>query len=86
MRGFSKGIKQFAPLLIVELHSPEQDKEVGNFLKENGYSAYRFDTFKKLEFTFIKDLDKVYPSADGIWGSIFCIPPGKKLDDFTFDK
>jgi FkbM family methyltransferase len=86
LRGFSRGIKAFLPLLIIELHSPEQDRQVGKFLQENNYTAYRFDTFSKLKFELIGDLNKTHPSPDGIWGSIFCIPPGKKLEDFSFDK
>ncbi len=50
LRGFARGIKKFLPLLMVELHSGEQDSEVGKFLLENGYTAYRFDTFSKLKF------------------------------------
>jgi len=86
LKGFSRNIDRFLPLMIIELHSPEQDKEVGQFLQLHGYTAYRFDTFAKLEFTLIKDLTKVYPSPEGIWGSIFCLPPGKKMGDFSFNK
>ncbi len=86
LSGFSQGIKKFLPLMIIELHNPEQDIEVGKFLLKNGYTAYRFDTFSKLKFDLIRDLNKTYPSPEGIWGSIFCIPPGMKLEDFSFDK
>jgi len=72
--------------MIIELHSPEQDKEVGKFLKDHGYSAYRFDTFRKLKFIPIRDFDKVYPDQDGVWGSLFCLPPGKQLENFSFVK
>jgi FkbM family methyltransferase len=86
LRGFSKGLEKYKPLMIIELHSPEQDLEVGKVLAEKGYTAYRFDTFKKLQFTEIKDLYKSYPQPEGIWGSIFCIPPGKKLSDYSFSR
>lgn len=86
LHGFSKNIDKFRPLMIIELHSPEQDLMVGQFLQKHGYTAYRFDTFAKLAFTAIKDLNKVHPDPDGIWGSIFCLPPGKKLDNYTFNK
>jgi len=86
LKGFEKNIERFFPLMIIELHSPEQDKVVGEFLQLHGYSAYRFDTFAKLKFEPIIDFTKVYPSPGGIWGSIFCLPPGKKLGDYSFDK
>lgn len=86
LNGFSKYIDQFQPLMIIELHSPEQDAIVGKFLNEHGYSAYRFDTFKKLHFVRIKDFGSPFPSPDGIWGSIFCLPAGKPLEQFTFTK
>jgi FkbM family methyltransferase len=86
LRGFSKGIMEFKPLMIIELHNPEQDLEVGKTLAEHGYTAFRFDTFRKLEFTQIKDFYKSHPHPDGVWGSLFCIPSGKKLSDYSFDK
>jgi FkbM family methyltransferase len=86
LMGFSKYIGQFMPLMIIELHSPEQDKMVGQFLQQHGYTAYRFDTFAALSFTFIKNMNKVYPEPDGIWGSLFCLPPGKELEHFSFNK
>ncbi|MBV4357801.1 FkbM family methyltransferase [Pinibacter aurantiacus] len=84
--GFSKNIERFNPLMVIELHNPEQDRLVGSFLKQHGYTAYRFDAFANLEFTLVKDLTKGYPAADGIWGSVFCLPPGKNLSDFNFSK
>ncbi len=86
LRGFSMGVKKYLPLMIIELHSPEQDQEVGKFLLDNDYKAYSFDTSRKLKFDLIEDLTKTHPSPEGIWGSIFCVPPGKKLEDFSFDK
>jgi len=86
LQGFSKNIDQYSPLMIIELHSPEQDRMVGQFLQNHGYTAYRFNTFAKLAFTAIKDLNKVHPDPSGIWGSIFCLPPGKKLDNYSFNK
>lgn len=86
LRGFSAGIDKFQPLMIIELHNPGQDAEVGRFLKTHKYSAYRFEPFSKLAFAGVKDFDKGYPHPDGIWGFILCLPPGKKLDQFTFQK
>lgn len=86
LHGFSENIRLYHPLMIIELHNPEQDKIVGQFLEEYEYTAYRFDTFASLSFTLVKDLKKVYPDPDGIWGSLFCLPKGVKLESFNFDK
>lgn len=86
LRGFSACIDKFQPLMIIELHNPRQDAEVGQFLKAHRYSAYRFEPFKRLTFSEVKDFDKGHPHPDGIWGSIFCLPPGKKLDQYMFQK
>jgi len=84
--GFSESIGKFNPIMIIELHSPEQDKMVGRFLKEHGYKAFRFDPFAKLFFTQIRDMTKTHPDPDGIWGSILCLPPGKEISDYSFEK
>lgn len=84
LQGFSRGIGNKFPLMIIELHSVEQDLLVGKFLKKFGYTAYRFDPFKKLQFTKITDMDKGHPHPNGIWGSIFCVGPDKSIDQFTF--
>ena len=86
LRGFANCIKEYYPIMIIELHSPEQDKMVGAFLMEHDYTAFRFDTFAKLDLTPIRDLTKTHPDPNGIWGSILCLPPGKKLSDYTFEK
>lgn len=86
LRGFSRYIEKSFPLMIIELHSPEADRKVGEFLKFYQYKAYRFDTFKSLHFQEIKDLTLPYPHPDGIWGSIFCIGGGKTLNNFSFQK
>jgi len=86
LRGFSSTIGKYQPLMIIELHNPKQDMEVGDFLKANKYSVFRFDPFAKLHFDEVKDFTKSAPHPDGIWGTVFCVPPGKQLSDFNFDK
>jgi FkbM family methyltransferase len=86
LKGFTGNVEKFFPLMIIELHNPTQDSEVGKFLSFFKYKAYRFHPFKNLKFTEIKDLSKPYPAPEGIWGTLFCIGPGRKLENFTFDK
>jgi FkbM family methyltransferase len=86
LNGFAETIGQYLPVMIIELHSPEQDRIVGKFLHDNRYTAFRFDTFANLNFAEIRDFAKSHPAPEGIWGSILCLPPGKKLGDYTFEK
>lgn len=71
LEGLPKKIDHCYPEMIIELHNPEQDRRVGKFLYSHGYTAYRFDTFKKLKFEQVLDYKKVYPNSEGIWGTIF---------------
>ncbi len=86
LEGFVNNIEKSFPLMIIELHSPEADKKVGEFLKFYKYDAFRFDTFKGLRFEKIKNLELPYPHKDGIWGSILCCPQSKPLNSFQFKK
>lgn len=85
LKGYEKNIAKTFPAMVIELHSPEADKQVGQFLNFHGYTAYRFNTFNAIKFERIKDLSLPYPHRDGIWGSIFCLGPGKSLDNFQFN-
>ena len=65
--------------MIIELHNPEQDRMVGQFLQQHGYTAYRFDTFAALSFTFIKNMNKVHPETRWYLGeACFVCPLAKK--------
>ncbi|MEO8763500.1 MAG: FkbM family methyltransferase [Ginsengibacter sp.] len=85
LEGFSENIEKCFPEMVIELHNPGQDAKVGYFLKKYGYSAFRFDPFKRLAFSEIKSLDHPYPNSEGIWGTVFCIPPGKTLTSYRFE-
>lgn len=86
LNGFTKNIEKCFPDMIIELHSPEQDIEVGKFLKFYNYTAFRFDPFKKLKFTEIKNFDRPFPYEDGIWGSLLCLGPKKIIKSLSFNK
>lgn len=81
LRGFDNKINEKKPLLFIELHTPEQDREVGNFLMHHQYVAYRLtngSTENDLEIEGlkkVKDLSKTHPHPDGIWGHILAVHP-----------
>ena len=86
LEGYSNHIRDSYPDMIIELHNPEQDKSVGEFLHFFGYSAYRFDPFSKLKLIQVKDLKRTFPDPEGIWGTVFCIGPGKGIEQYSFLK
>lgn len=86
LKGFEKNVENCFPEMVIELHSPEADFEVGQFLKFFNYQAYRFEPFKKLQFEKIKNFDNVFPDKNGIWGTIFCIGPARNIEQYTFVK
>lgn len=79
LRGFGSKINKKKPVLFIELHTPEQDREVGDFLMQHEYVAYRLDAASteddlKIEgLKKIKDLSKTHPHLDGIWGNIMAV-------------
>jgi len=77
LEGFNKYLPQILPTMIIDLHTPEQDEQVGKILLENGYEVYRI--LKKRKLFKIKDLTKPYPHPNGIWGSIIAIHPSKNI-------
>jgi FkbM family methyltransferase len=79
LQGFSQQIAIKHPHLFIELHTPEQDKKVGSFLLEQGYVAYRLTDNTNLNdlgitgLERIKDLKKVHPHPEGIWGTVLAV-------------
>jgi hypothetical protein len=82
LNGFKDAIDKFKPILFIELHTSEQDKQVGEFLMRNNYVAYRMinsqdNDLCRNDLQRIKDLTAPYPAPEGIWGSILCCHESK---------
>jgi hypothetical protein len=54
--------------MLIDLHTPEQDRLVGALLKSLGYTAYRTKTMVKIE-----DLLSGWPAMNGIWGQVIAL-------------
>lgn len=80
LRGFGDMIGNIKPVFFIELHTPEQDEKVGKILQRYNYKAYRLvekPVQSDLSIPYlekIKDLNRIYPDPDGIWGTILAIP------------
>lgn len=90
--GFENSFDNIRPVLFIELHTPEQDRKVGEFLLRHGYIAFRLGSGKYDETLGITDLEKIedlsliYPDPKGIWGTILAIHPSeiKKIKEGRF--
>lgn len=69
LEGGRRTIRRFRPILLIDLHTPEQDMRVGRVLSELGYTARRTN-----ERFPIRDLTAPWPSPHGVWGQITAVP------------
>lgn len=60
------------PTLLVDLHTPEQDRCVGDILYRAGYSA-----FHSADGTRVRDLRTGWPDPNGLWGQIIAFPDAR---------
>jgi FkbM family methyltransferase len=68
--GSTKTIIRCQPLLLIELHTPEQDREVGRILKELRYTAYR------LSWEPVRNMSEAWPDPDGMYDTVVAVPHG----------
>ncbi len=69
LSGGEKVLQTFRPILLVDLHTPEQDVAVGQALLKFRYDAYRTENGSK-----VSDLSKGWPDPMGLWGQFIGIP------------
>lgn len=70
LRGTRSVLRKYQPLVLVELHTPEQDIAVGKVLLECGYTAARIEHHHPP----ITDMTQGWPISNGIWGQILARP------------
>jgi FkbM family methyltransferase len=76
--GMAVSLPEIKPILFIELHNPEQDGKVGQFLMSNNYRAFRV---KKQGSSYahpvrveeIEDLGRTHPDPKGIWGTVLAV-------------
>lgn len=85
LQGFNEKVKASYPFFAIDLHTPECDRQAGNFLSTHGYEVYRVikasgqtpandrQILKRIEL-----LNEPYPHPQGIWGVIWAVHPSRK--------
>lgn len=65
LQGGMQVLRQFRPDLLIELHTPEQDRAVGRILQSLDYSVTRIETGEP-----VANLNSGWPDAKGMWGTV----------------
>jgi len=78
LNGFKEQIKIILPIMVIELHNPENDKKVNMLLGNLPYDVFRLKDKGEYKngkpLMRIKNKDLGWPHPDGFWGNIVVIP------------
>jgi FkbM family methyltransferase len=69
LKGCDQCIQDKRPLFLIESHMPDEDRAIGELLVGHDYRAYRLDNRR-----WVRAMTEVYPSSDGVWGTLFLCP------------
>lgn len=68
LRGAETVLGRYRPILLIDLHTPEQDVEVGRVLLRQRYAAFRTENGERVDF-----LDRGWPHKGGLWGQVIAM-------------
>jgi FkbM family methyltransferase len=66
LKGADRVLAEHRPVLLIDLHNPEQDASIANVLRAHGYTARRTDDPGETEL----DLRRTWPEPTGVWGQV----------------
>lgn len=69
LEGARRVLSTFRPVLLIELHSPEEDLRVGRLLTE-----FRYEARRTSDGSVVADLSKGWPNREGLWGKVVAYP------------
>lgn len=69
LEGAVRVLAEARPIILLDLHTPEQDVAVGKMLMAAGYKAYRTEGGAAVEH-----LDRGWPDRSGLWGQFIAFP------------
>jgi FkbM family methyltransferase len=69
LKGCDRCFQENRPYMIIESHTPDEDRAIGNLCMRHNYKAYRID---KEEW--VTDYSQVHPNPKGVWGNLFLYP------------
>jgi len=69
VRGALRTLQRHRPIMVIELHSPTEDRAVGALLADLGYVAFRVTDGSRVQNMF-----SGWPDLDGMWGTVLALP------------
>ena len=62
-------LRTYRPILLIDLHNPDEDVAVGQILLRMGYEALRTGDGSR-----VRDPTRGWPEPDGLWGQVVAFP------------
>jgi FkbM family methyltransferase len=75
LRGALNTLRQYQPTLVIELHSPAEDRAVGDILASLHYRAFRVHDGSR-----VQDMRSGWPDLNGMWGTVLAVPEASSGD------
>ena len=69
LRGAAATLRRFKPFLVIDLHTPDEDRRVAEFLTRGGFRLERLSKGPP-----IRRIDRTWPEPFGVWGTILARP------------
>lgn len=69
LSGMRETIAKYRPLVLIESHTPAEDGAISIMLLENRYDAFRLNNEK-----WVTQKNADHKNADGVWGTMLCLP------------
>jgi FkbM family methyltransferase len=69
LKGCDACFRSGQPYVLIESHTPDEDKAISETVLKYDYSAFRLSNWQ-----WVKKPALTHPDADGIWGSLFLVP------------
>jgi FkbM family methyltransferase len=67
--GCERLLREHRPFVLIESHTPDEDRAISNVLCQFDYRGYRLNTKKWIERP-----DGIHPLKDGVWGTMLLVP------------
>jgi FkbM family methyltransferase len=78
LEGFKNYVGKLMPIMIIESHTPDNDRAIAAFFQQFPYVIYRLaaveECLKGKPLIAIKNLNSIWPDPEGVWGNIVAIP------------
>lgn len=70
--GCGKTVRRKRPFILIESHTPKEDRAISDLLLEHDYEAYRLTNRQ-----WVGRREETHPTADGVWGTLLLCPREK---------